>query len=592
MRLVNSHNKRGGALGLVLAVTAVAMLAAFVAANVATLNLRMASKVSNGAVAEGLAESVVQEAIANLQKDLSFAGSLEIGGDLGLPEGARGYLTFDDSAGVPYSTNNFLGEDATGWKRTLPDKTVHLVGTGECGGVVRHVEAVLHLPEFPVSVACTGPIRVKNSFIAGFDPEDDRQWEPGTGYGVEDDELGPGHLVTNSGSTDSVVMDEDTVVTGDVQSRGGIALNGARVEGEVRPSWGKEATLPEFVLEDFDPKNSEHVYFEELSSVPISATLVGNVRYKGDFTMTGDLNLDNAFLFVRGDVTLKGQLKGVGALVSTGKVTFRGAVNLAGSDQIAVLSDGGIELVGESVNRNVFRGLLYTRGPFSGRKVTVVGGFIVANGQPTELEDSKVFFNGQSVKLEAKRETQAVIPRFYVPTGSERQGDLGNDEHTGQPIAPWAKGQQGYVPSGQRHVPRTVANVLDIEHPDWSRSDWNQYDPAVISVKWVGGQPVFSYRFWGRGPGGKRDEGYFAEWEPLTEEQVIDLVAGFATNSNAQAHLHGAVPNRQAYEAYLRQVVTHLKQDVYGVEGSNYVLPPNEFVVEGDQLRILLYRKF
>ena len=136
---------RGGALGLVLAVAALALLAAFVAANVATLNLRMASQVSNGAVAEGLAKSVVQEAMANLQEDLGFQDSLEMGPGLGLPEGARGYLTFDETSGGPYSTNNFLGEDNSGWRRTVPDQSIHLVGVGECGGVTRYVEAVVHL---------------------------------------------------------------------------------------------------------------------------------------------------------------------------------------------------------------------------------------------------------------------------------------------------------------------------------------------------------------------------------------------------------------------------------------------------------------
>src|SRR5690606_22913750 len=125
-----------------------------------------------------LAESVVQEALANLQEDLGFQGSLELGPGLGLPEGSRAYLNFDRESGQPYSTNNFLGEQSDAWNRTLPETTAHLVGVGVCGGVEKRVEMVVHLPEFPVAMACDGTVLVKNSLIGGFAPKDDREWVP------------------------------------------------------------------------------------------------------------------------------------------------------------------------------------------------------------------------------------------------------------------------------------------------------------------------------------------------------------------------------------------------------------------------------
>lgn len=579
---------RGGALGLVLAVAALALLAAFTAATVATLNLRMASNVANTSIADGLAESVVQEAVAHLQQDFAYHSDISIGPGLGLPDGSKGWLTFDKKSADPYSTNNFLGDDADGWKRTLPDKTIHLIGIGECGGVRRCVEAVVHAPEYPVTAACSGPVRVKNSLIAGFEPADDRDWEPGSGYSVNEDELKPGHLVTNSASSTSIVLDAGTKITGDVQSRGGVRLNGAQVEGEVRAPWGSDAPIPDFDIETFDPKSSEDVYYEELTAVPSTATLVGNVRYEGDLTMSGNLTLDNAYLYVKGNVTLNGELKGVGGLIATGAVKFKGAVDITSNDEIAVLTGGGLELTGTSPSRNIFRGLLYTQGPFVGRKVTIVGGFVVDKGQPTDLQDTSVFYSGQFILPEMKQQTAAVVPRFYVPTATEMAGDLRDNPQR----ASWDKGMLGYFMSGRPHVPRTVANVIDITNPNWSRSDWNQYDPAVVSVKWVNDQPVFSYEFWGHDPASSQlDHSAYLPLSPLSFNDLVNTVSSTNTSAAVVDNLNGTPPNKAAYAAYLTQMLNHI-QKTNTTSGSNFSFDLNEFINQGDRLRFLLYRKF
>lgn len=587
---INGRRKRrfGGALGLVLAVAALALLAAFTAATVATLNLRMASNVANTSIADGLAESVVQEAVANLQQDFAYHTDISIGPGLGLPDGSKGWLTFDKKSADPYSTNNFLGDDADGWKRTLPDKTIHLIGIGECGGVRRCVEAVVHAPEYPVTAACSGPVRVKNSLIAGFEPADDRDWEPGSGYSVEEDELKPGHLVTNSASSTSIVLDAGTKITGDVQSRGGVRLNGAKVEGEVRAPWGSDAPIPDFDIETFDPKSSEDIYYEELTAVPSTATLVGNVRYEGDLTMSGNLTLDNAYLYVKGNVTLNGELKGVGGLIATGAVKFKGAVDITSNDEIAVLTGGGLELTGTSASRNIFRGLLYTQGPFVGKKVTIVGGFVVDKGQPTDLQDTSVFYSGQYILPEMKQQTAAVVPRFYVPTASEMSGDLKNNPQR----AGWDKGRFGYFMGGRPHVPRTVANVTDITNPHWSRSDWNQFDPAVVSVKWIGDQPVFRYEYWGHADSSPNlDNAVQAVFDPLSFNDLVDVVSNQNTASNVYSNLNGTPPNKAAYAAYLTEILNHI-QKTNPTTGSNLQFDINEFVNKGDRLRFLLYRKF
>lgn len=583
----------GGSLGLVLAVAALALLAAFTAATVATLNLRMASKVSNTAVADALAESVVQEAIAHLQEDLGFNKDIEIRGEPGLPGESRGVLTFKSKSGVPYSTNNFLGDSADGWQRKLPDKTVHLVGRGESGGVTRHVEAIVYVPEYPVSAACSGPVTVRNSLLAGFEPEEDRKWVPGQGYSTKEDELGPGHLITNSDSPNSVILDRKTKITGDVQSRGGVSLNGALVEGEVRAPWGRNAPLPDFKLEEFDPKNSEDIYFEELDQLPSTATLVGNVRHDGSAVMNGNLILDNAFLFVNGDLEVKGEVKGIGALVITGKILFHGSVDVTATSQIALLSGQGITLEGKSSTRNIFHGLLYTQGPFQGTKVTIVGSFIVDNGQTAVLEDSNVFYSQELVAPKIRRETAAVIPRFYVPTAEERATDLRLDDQTQLPIGSWEKGKQGYFMPGRPRVARTIANVLDINHPNWSRSDWNQYDPAVVRVRWVDGQAVFAYELWGhQDNSGYLDDSVNNLMTPLSFDDLVRVVSDTNTSGNTQEHLNGRVPSKDQYREYLKEVLNHIQETGSDTQNFNFTVDPNEFINEVDRLRILLYRRF
>ncbi|MFA7480811.1 MAG: hypothetical protein WC314_09930 [Vulcanimicrobiota bacterium] len=590
--MVSLHLRpRGGALGLVLAVAALALLAAFTAANVATINVRVSSTVANASIAEALAESVVQEALANLQQDLGFHETLEIGPGLGLPEGSRGYLSFDRTTSEVYSTNNFLGDQADAWNRTLPETTAHLVGVGECGGVEKIVEVVVHLPEFPVAMACDGPVRVSNSFIGGFDPEKDREWVPGEGYQVEEDEFGPGHLITNSTTANSIVLDRRSRVTGDVQSLGGVQLNGATVEGEVRAPWGKRAPLPKFDLTRFDPAREVDIPYEDLLSPRSSLTLVGNLRREGDLNLSGSLTLDNAFLFVNGDLTVDRNLRGLGAIVVTGKVKFSGAVDLAGNDQIAILSGGGIEVEGRDADRSIFKGLLYTKGPFVARKITVVGGFMVDDGASTEIIDSTIYYSGANISPAHRREVAAVIPRFTSnPTGHE----LRFDESTRHPIGRWM------TPRGERHV----ANVTNIEHPEWRRSNWEMDDPAVLRVRWVNDQPQYRYEYWGHNSASSlRQNGNFSSTPPDPEpypstitnwmndlSSLARVVTQANTGSNVHDHLDGTPPTAPEYEAFFRTVAQHLEQPTLDVGEFNFSFDPNEFLNQEDKLRILLHR--
>ena len=577
-------------MGLVLAVAALALLAAFTAASVATMNLRVSSTVSNKSVAESLAQSVVEQAMANLQEDLGTDDSVDIDGkSLGLPDGSRGYLTFDNRSGVPYSTNNFLGDRPNGWKRTLPESTAQLVGVGECGGGTRHVEVVLHLPEFPVVMGCDGPVTVENSFIGGFNPDDDREWVPGDGYSVEDDEIGPGHLVTNSNSATSIVLDRRSKITGDLQSLGNVVLNGARVEGEVRAPWGKPAPLPDFTLTDFDPATDEDLYYDEIPSSAGSLTLVGNVRREGSLDLSGDLTLNNAFVYLEGDLTVRGNLRGQGAIVALGEVKFEGTVDLQSGDQLAVLSGRGIDVVGRDPTRSVFQGLLYTQGPFRAEKITIVGGFVVDNGAPTEVVDSNVFFSGVNIAPAQKRETFAAIPRFVVPNFGIPENTFRVDE-LGAPFGRWK-----FAPTT---LERTTSNVVNVDVDDYQVSDWQLTDPAILRLTWVGDEPQIRY-YW-RGSGDvlgilPRDKPYWTDIEEAAEYLAAENTGeNFATTGSTDVlgNLNGPPPDKAQYKAYIISILNHLKQLNHPSGNYNFALDPNEFVGDDEELRVLLHRTF
>ncbi len=590
------HRERGQALGLVLAVAALGLLAAFTAAGVATANLRIASKISNVAIAEALAESVVQEALAHLQEDIAFQSDIVLDDIPGLPEGSRATLTFDRSLSGLYSTNNYTGDQGQGWGRELPAQSIHLVGAGEAGGVTRHVEVVAHLPAFPVALACDGPVTVSNSTIGSVDSPEDLRYGSDGRWEVEEDDLKPGHLITNSQSANACVLDRVTLVKGDVQARGTVKPNGAIIEGEVRSPYSGLAPIPKFNLRDYDPKTNDNTHYEALTGTFGSLDLVGNVRYQGNLLLSGDLNLDNAYLFVDGDINVRGAVQGVGAVISTGKATFEGAVALSSSKQIAVLTSNGIKLTGSGSGQSIFHGLLYTKGDFEARSITILGGFITdgadrAPGAPeptATLVDCNVVNSSVSITPGMHREVFAVVRRFQIP--SPLNVDLLQDP-TGFPTGRWQT--------------RDVANVIDRGDPDFDQSHWSLNDPAVLRVRWVNNEPQYRYEWWGEDSGTSPPTPVFAYipgsgWAN-DKEAFIDSVADMqSSNSHEDVRRHLASnnpepndpPARQAYADYLRAVLEHLTTAPPDRVQVNFVIDPRLFLNLGDKIRIQLHRTF
>lgn len=580
---------------MVLAVAAIALLAAFTAAATTTSNLGVSSRLTNLMIAEDLAESAIQQALAELQGDFLWREDITLDNLAGLPQGARARLSFDRDADIPFSTNNYEGLEPDGYERQLAPQTIQLLATGECAGVVRHVEVVVSLPEFPITMACDGPVTVSNSLIASLPSFDDMSYSTSAGFAVDQDALEPGDLVSNSSSSSALVLDADTRVTGDLQALGGVALNGAVVEGEVRSPWSLPAPIPEFVITEFDPAANENTHYEELSAGVISnpVSLVGNVRVPGALTIRNSLALDNAVLYVDGNLTVEGPLSGTGAIVVKENATVKGGARLDANEQIALLTGGGATLTGDDMTQNLFAGLVYSRGPFSASNITVLGGFIVDEGAATTIADSAVYFSGVYVAPKIKSQVFAVVRRFQAPDPTVLDGDdeLKSDDSLGFPTGTF---------TGIRVLPatgtteRTPGNVLDkLRNPDWARSDWKIDDPAVFSILWQNDQPLYLYAYWGNSDDGP----VYAHWQNTDKAALIDYVATENSNGGYSAVAEnlegGPVPSKASLVAYYNRVLTHLETfKPNDGEPFNLKISPNEFLDPGDRLRIKLRRLF
>lgn len=480
--------KRGASLGLALTLIGLAMLAAFTLAATSSANLQVAQRVENNQVASELAESAVQRATAMLMTNNAWQGDISIAGPVA---GSTGTLTFrrDQPA---YSTNNVDGTHANGWpdSRVLPQTVVpagrvHLVGVGRCRNAVKTVEAVVHMPNFTVSVAANGKVVLENSLVGSLkDPADLASLSDNPEL------LGPGDLATNDRSATAVKLDQSSRVTGNVQSCGGVqVLNGSLVEGEVRAPW-KRSDIPDFDLHDYDPETTDALNFQTLSpGIATGQDLVGLVRCGGNVRVQGDLSLDNALFYVDGDLVVDGGVRGTGAVMVDGKTTIKGGVSLTSDDSIALLSQDDVTLIGDQPDRYQFHGLIYTRGNFDATNFTVVGSFIANGTGPGSggiaLHDSQLYYTSVNARVPVFYPRQLVLQiagvnppeQHNLPLDDGNQIEYGNFPGSAVP-------QQYNIP--WKTPAEAAAHVNGQPYQGWEDADggpWHWYDTVVLEVR-------------------------------------------------------------------------------------------------------------
>jgi hypothetical protein len=298
------------------------------------------------------------------------------------PNGSIGTLVFDPAQaaalGLPCSTNNFDGTTtvvgASGFD--VPVGSVELIGRGVYGDTVELVRHLAYVPSFAYVVATNGSFESSGDLLVGELPEGSN---PAT---VNFSDLLPGHL----GAGEDVSLNGTAQVMGNVQAGGSIARSGAiTIRGEAY----ENRPLPLLPVIDVEEYRTDTAFTSERpGSSEASLTVDEHTLINGNLNVIGDLQLNSVILFVDGNVTVGGGAKGVGAIISTGAVTFSNAASLTTNEKVAIVAQGDVTLLGSGTS-SLFRGMVYTEGKFLADTITIIGCFVSnrpAGGTPAQVD--------------------------------------------------------------------------------------------------------------------------------------------------------------------------------------------------------------
>ena len=403
---MNQHtgrNRKASAIGTVLVVVSLLAILGLALAGAGINHLQLASFSDNGQRALNLARSAVAQTLAEVQNDEGFGLEDEVV-EVHLPDyptESYGRVTFATGSELLASVNNLESTETTPGSggRVVPPASIHLVAVGECRGVRRIVEAIYHRPAFPYALASNGPVRFEGEVtIAGVDED----------YAVEglldpeelDRDL-PADLASHHPEDPSVVLGPSVTITGDVEAAGEVVLNGAHLGGDVRPA--RDLELPVLEPARLDPAQGERTYrelSEEHYNEEDEIVLSGAVRRDGDLVVESGLDLNGSFLFVEGNLTVRGGARGRGVMVATGDITIEGGTRLESSNLAALVAGGDVALTGEESSTNFFRGVVATQGTLIADQITVVGTLLASRQQEVLLREARLINDTRSVEVE------------------------------------------------------------------------------------------------------------------------------------------------------------------------------------------------
>lgn len=302
------------------------------------------------------AEAGLARAIAEMERDPSWRAGFV---DERLPGGTGSFsaaFASDPSASTREDClNNLQGTtavDSYHGHLSLPAHSALLVVTGRSGSATRTVEALV-VTGLDVSVSdaltATGPIRLGGSVaVDGRKSLVDASARPANLHHNSED-TGQVGVLYNGGASPW----EQITVTGEVTSSSSdpshdvIVFNTPHSVPEARSG----VPIKELPRPNIEAMLAEHsgLAGTPIPSAPGAWSLSGDNYYDGDVTINGDLDLQNgARVFVRGNLTINGSVRGDGTLVVGGTSEFFGdsAVSARQSDYVALLSRGSVTLKG------------------------------------------------------------------------------------------------------------------------------------------------------------------------------------------------------------------------------------------------------
>lgn len=233
----------------------------------------------------------------------------------------------------------------------MPPRSVMVLATGMApGGRTSIVEAIFEAPPIPYAVAATGSVICGDSLILD-------------GASTMNVLLGGGRdlsasLYAGSQSPAAVQIGALGTVSGQLRTPGDVVVgSGTRVaQGIV--AHAEADSIPDIPIQSFSTAAFEGRTVMQAGVYHGQTVLSGPVYVSGDVEFRGNLQLDNAVVFVDGGGSFKaqGNVHGTGSIFATGTVYLKGNIDLITSDGIAVFSQGALQLLGG----NYFQGLLYS----------------------------------------------------------------------------------------------------------------------------------------------------------------------------------------------------------------------------------------
>ncbi len=406
-------------MGTVLLCLVTLTLVLFTAVSAGVSHLRVVQSATTQEHARNLADAALSKAISRLvETDFEFGKGAEKRIEVQLPDlqGATGTVTFDPGeAGFSdaFSSYNLDTDSAKPGARgrSVPGRTVHLVGRGKVGDVEQWMECYYFRPPFPDGLASTGWVDAKTLYLAGV--RRGQAYNGGDPEAIPPEETFPANLFSNAPAdpnTPAVRVRDSSKISGSAGAVGNVSVEtGSVVEMETLPLSEPrpipDLDMPAKILElqkIADPNQDVYAI-----SVPEPAGKLGGFfyRFNGPLSLSGGYNLNGNAILVDGDLTISGGgLKGFGMLLVDGNVTIQGGQgSVNANDQVAIGCTGDFLLQANGPSGQYFQGLVYCEGDFKAENITVVGATVVhgkggAEGTAT-LDNVRFVYDPGSVQL-------------------------------------------------------------------------------------------------------------------------------------------------------------------------------------------------
>jgi hypothetical protein len=386
---------RGSTLATALAVIALASLSVAVLLSAAFFQMSAASSLLDSTRSRNRVDSVLALAMAQLMGSNGAYGTAGESVQAALPgdaSGVVGSLSFATSA-RPHSTNNLLSDSSTRlWNGAgLAPRLAYLYAVSQNQTTVTWAtEIFLHVPPYPYVVASSGPILSTASMTVGsLDPTRPPPASPPSAAN-----LLPGDIASNSTASLAINLSAQSVIDGDARAAGGIKAAPQSIKGGVYPGAGS-IPLPLMNISSFAPQPQN--VMTQLAADMGGMTLEGYCASTADAHFHGDVTVDDAVVYVPGNLTIDGALHGTGAIFATGAMTIGGAdgpSDLQTDNHVALAAGGAVTVNGQGQQNSFFRGLIYTQGSLTANHLTLLGTF-VGNGGPgagVTLNDASALF--------------------------------------------------------------------------------------------------------------------------------------------------------------------------------------------------------